>query len=218
MKYLETRKLFLFNMVNEYLKLLDYMEEDYNHKLLIEKVNKFFSNISKSFVEIIFKIVVEHTSKLELNFFGDSRTIGINHIKNIYRGIISNSDVKKILENINVCVKDLDCNNKFEIKKYGQLVDLIEELDFLCMFELYSYLLGEDVEGVLSFILNKITEDAVAPDESNADVINERVMYQIESKIRLFKKLYDDEDIDLVEKNEDHIIYEINDVLKIVYI
>ena len=58
MKYLETRKLFLFNMVNEYLKLLDYMEEDYNHKLVIEKVNKFFSNISKSFVEIIFKIVV----------------------------------------------------------------------------------------------------------------------------------------------------------------
>lgn len=216
MKYLNTRKLFLFDMIDEYLKLLDDMEDGFCHEMSIKKVNGFFSNISQGFVEIIFKIIYQHVSKLELNLFEESKTIGINHIRNIYRGIISNGDAKKIINEINICIEDMNSSNKFDIKKYGQLVDLVEDLDFICMFELYSYLLCEDVEGVLSFILNKLTNDFVTDKNKNAKIINERILHQIERKINLFKKLYDDEDISVVIRNEDHIIYKINDVLKIV--
>lgn len=218
MKYLETKKLFLFDMISEYIELLDEIEDGYNHIAVIKKINEFFLNISDSFIEIIFKIVFQHTNNLKLYIFSDSQKIGISHIKNIYKGIVGDFNVRRILEGINSCVKEIDTNNNFDIKKYGELVDLIEELDFICMFEMYSYLLSEDSEGVLSFILGELTKKILKDYDYDENILYEVFLSQVEYKINLFKKLYKDEEIHLVLKNKDHIIYKINGVLKIVYI
>lgn len=218
MKYLETKKLFLFDMISEYIELLDEVEDGYNHIAIIKKINEFFSNISESFTEIIFKIVLQHTSKLELYVFSDLKKIGVSHIKNIYKSIIENPNVKGILEKTSLCVKEIDAENNFDIKKYGELINLIEELDFICMFEMYSYLLNEDSEGVLSFILEELNKKLLKDYSYDENILYDVFLSQVEDKINLLKKLYNDEEVQLVSKNKDHIIYKINGVLKIVYI
>lgn len=219
MKYLKTKKLFLFDMISEYIELLDEIDEVYNHTAVIKKINEFFLNISDSFIEIIFKIVFQHTNKLKLYIFSGSKTMGVSHIKNIYKEIVSDSNVKRILEGINYSIKKIDSlDSKFDIKKYGQLISLIEELDFVCMFEMYSYLLNEDSEGVFSFILDELIKKILKDYDYDEEILFEVFLSQVEDKINLFKKLYNDEEICLVSKNKDHIIYKINGVLKIVYI
>lgn len=215
MRYLGIRKLFLFNMVNKYFKLLDDIDEAVNPEFTIQEVNLYLLSICTGFTEISFKTCYKHIYDLELNLFGEQKNIGINHIKNIYKVIVDNLYVKKNIENISNCIKNINSIDVYSIEKYRQIVDWIEEIDLISMFEMYSYLLSEDVESVFSFILEKISEDVVYSNDTNIEVVSERVLQDLEDKIRLFKKLYIDEDVAIIVRNKDHIIYKINDVLKI---
>lgn len=215
MKYLETRKLFLFNMVKDYLKLIDNIEESSEADLTVQKVNLYLLSICSGFTELAFKVCYKHIYDLDLNLFGEYRNIGINHIRNIYKGIVDNQYIKNNIENIVNCIRDIESRDGFSLEKYGQIANWIEEIDLISMFEMYSYLLGEDVESVFSFILEKISDDVVYSNDVNMEIISERVLQELEDKIRLFKKIYIDEDVSVIVRNKDHIIYKINDVLKI---
>lgn len=216
MRYLEGKKLFLFSMVNDCLRSLDHMDDDeFNSKIIIENANRFLLSIPKNFVEIIFRIVYQYTTSLNLNLFGVGKTIGISHIRNIYKGIVIDYRVKNILKNIDASLQSIISNENFDIKNYSRVAELIEELDLVCIFEIYSYLLGEDVDSVLSFVLDKLVESLCSG--NNLENSNE-ILSCIENKIEIFKKLYDDEDISLVSKTEECVIYKFNDVLKMVHI
>lgn len=212
MQYLNTRKLFLFDMVNEHVSQLDLMDDECNYAEIITNANKFFMDFSKRFIEKIFKIVYDHVNQLELNIFAEDKTLSINHVKNIYRGILSNSSIKKFSENIKNKANEINQRETFDIREYGQLMDYVEELDFICTFEMYSYLLREDVEGVLSFILDKVVEEAVYMNQ-DIENVNRKILSQINRKINIFKDIYDDEEISIIEETKNHIIYKINQVL-----
>ncbi len=216
MKDLQPRKMFLFHVVNDHLNIIENISEGLVDRESIVDVNKYFLSISKGFVETIFTLVYKHIYKLELNIFNDSHMININHVKNIYKGILDNHLVKNILNEITFNIES--CVKLFDIKKYIKIFDLIEELDFICMFEMYSYLLDEDVEGVLSFILSKILGNIIYNNNENVEVVNSRALSYVEKKLNLFKKIYDDEEITIVMKNRDHIIYKINNVVKLLQV
>lgn len=215
MQYLSTMKLFLFNEVYDKISQLDSMDDECNFAEIITNVNNFLTDLSKKFVKQIFRIVYDHVNKLELNVFGKNKSLSISHVKNIYRGILSNSSVNELLEIITNEIDEINQRETFDINKYGQLMDYIEKLDFVCTFDMYSYLLMEDVEGVLGFILDKIVEETIYTDE-DVDKINSRVLSQINSKINIFKEVYNDEEIYIVEESKNHIIYKINQVLRMV--
>lgn len=216
MSYLQTRKMFLFDDVNNCLDIIENVSEGLVNKDSILDVNNYFLSISKGFVETIFRLVYRHVYKLKLNIFNESHMININHVRNIYKGILDNRLVKNILNEITLNIES--CVKVFDIKKYIKIFDLIEELDFICMFEMYSYLLDEDVEGVLSFILSKILGNIIYNNKENVEVVNSRALSYVEKKLNLFKKIYDDEEITIVMKNRDHIIYKINNVVKLVQV
>ena len=217
MEYLGPRKLFLFDMIDEYFKLLDDLENCVDYVPVIIKINAFFLNMSNGFVEILFKVVYQHIKKLELNIFAKSKMIDIIHIRNIYKDIVNNKRVVSITREIKKLFEDSDFEVKFEIHKYESLMNLMEELDFICAFEMYSYLLREDSEDVFNFLVKYLTNEFVDNENRNYKFINGRVLKQIENKVKIFKKNYNDyDDIDLVSKNEDHIIYKVNDVVKII--
>ncbi len=213
---LQPRKMFLFHVANDHLNIIENISEGLVDRDSIVDVNNYFLSISKGFVETIFSLVYKHIYKLELNIFNDSHMININHVKNIYKGILNNSLVKNILNEITFNIEK--CIELFDIKKYIKIFDLIEELDFICTFEMYSYLLDEDVEGVLSFILSKILGNIIYNNNENIEVVNSRALSYVEKKLNLFKKIYDDEEITIVMKNRDHIIYKINNVVKLLQV
>lgn len=217
MNYFKIRVLFLFDTVCEYVELLNGIEDEYNRNLIVKKVNNVFNRLSKNLMDTIFKLVVVYTNKLKLNIFTNSGFIGVTNIKNICDRIVNNHNVKYISEKLLDLMKFIDEKREFNIGFYSDMLDLIEELDFICVFEMYSYLLGEESESVFSFILDSM-EVIEIEDEEIYKYSNEVILDQIESKIKLFKKLYVDDEINIVTREHDHIIYEINGILKIVYI
>lgn len=206
--------MFLFDEANAQLDLIESISEGLLDANYIKDVNEYFLSISKKFVESIFITVYMHVCKLDLNIFNASKVISIEHIKNIHKGILDNHLTKIILNKIGFSIES--CIKSFDIKKYSEIMDLVEELDLICIFEMYSYLLGEDIEDVLSFVLSMITENIVYNNQEEIEHVNSRVLCEVERKINLFKKIYDDEEVSIIIKNTDHIIYKINDVVKLV--
>lgn len=216
MKYYNKRHFFLFDGVNDYIQTINELDSSEDYEGSLESVRKFFSALSSNFVEIVFKIVQQHVNELDLNVHSSNASININHIKNICNGIFNNSEIKDVLFNINAVLGEINLIDSFNIKYYGQIIDLIEELDLLCIIEVYQYLLNEDIESVLSFVLNKMNETVTYTNEESLEVVNDRFLLEVENKLRLFNSLYEDEEISLIMKNSDHLIYKINDVMKII--
>ena len=202
-------------LCDEYFKLIENIDDVIDPELTIQQVNLYLLSICTGFTEITFRICYKHICDLELNLIGEYKNISISHVKNIYRGIVDNSYIKSNIEKIINCIKGINGLSKFSMGKYMQIADWIEEIDLISMFEMYSYLLGEDVESVFSFILDKISDEVVYSNDINIEEVSEQVLQELEGKIRLFKKLYIDEDVSIIIRNKDHIIYKINDVLKI---
>lgn len=214
MQYIQTRKMFLFDEANAKLNLIESISEGLLDENYINDINEYFLSISKRFVDSIFTMIYTHVYNLELNIFNNSKAVNIEHVKNIHEGILSNRLTRVILKELSFNVES--CIKSFGIKKYFAIMDLVEELDLICIFEMYSYLLGEDIEDVLSFILSMITQNVVYNNHEKIEDVNSRVLSEVERKINLFKKIYDDEEVVILIKNADHIIYKINDVMKLV--
>ncbi len=219
MKYLEGRNLFLFSSINSYLGYLDDIDDDrFNFDIVIGKVNGFLSGIPKDFVKIIFGIVSKYVVSMNLNPFGKSGDASIaGHIKNICDGIVTDYRVKDILSAIGTNMQYIVSSKRFDINNYLEVVNLIEELDFVCIIEIYSYLLCEDIDSVLNFVLNEFVESLYLIGY-DGEVNGEEMLSYVESKLKLFRKLYDDEDIYLVSKSQECIIYRVNDTLKMIYV
>lgn len=218
MRYFNEKHLFLFDTANELYKSLDVIEEAHNPFDIIDNVDKFFDNITDDFVETISSMVYRYVNNLDLNMHNNSKSIGMRYITPICKSILGNNTVKNILFQINANqnLRKISSTNNFDINTYKHLMDLLEELDFICILEIYSYILNEDIEGVLSFILDKITDLVTFSNEESLDSVNQRFLLNVEHKLKLFNKVKGQGKISMIVKNNDHVLYRINNTLKIV--
>ncbi|BAK81431.1 hypothetical protein [Candidatus Arthromitus sp. SFB-rat-Yit] len=216
MKYCSERYFFLFGDGYNVIKLLNDLEDSFDQATILNEIRNVFYKIFNNFNKNIFGIIEGYVSRLNLNVHYTSQPINIKHIKNICDGIFSNKDIKNILFKIDSILVGMKFKNNFDIKLYIKLVDLLEEIDLSCIMEIYLYLLNEDLDSVLSFILNKMNDSVTYKNDVPIQTINEKFLLSVENKLKLFKKLYDDEDICLVMKNSDHLVYRINNDIKII--
>ena len=206
MKYCNERYFFLFND----------LEDSFDYSKVLNEFRNTFYKLFSDFSGRIFEIVRSYINQLNLNAHIRNRSINVGHIKNICNGIFSNNDVKNILFHISSILRGMTFKNKFDINLCVKLIDLLEEIDLLCIVEVYLYLLNEDLDSVLSFILGKINDSVKYKNDVSVQAVNEKFLLDVEHKLKLFKKLYEDENISLVMKNSDHLIYKINDIVKII--
>lgn len=216
MKYCSERYFFLFGDGYNAIKLLSDLEDSFDQVTILNEFQDIFYKIFNNFNKNILKIIENYVNSLNLNTYYTNQSINVKHIKNICDGIFSSIDIKNILFNIDSILIEMKFKNNFDIKLYIKLVDLLEEIDLLCIMEIYLYLLNEDLDSVLSFILNKINDSIRYENNVSIQITNEKFLLSVENKLKLFKKLYDDEDICLIMKNSDHLVYRINDDIKII--
>lgn len=218
MKYFNEKHLFLFDTANELYKSLDVIEEAHSPFDIIDNVDKFFDNITGDFAETISSMVYKYVNNLNLNMLNNSKSISMGYIIPICKSILSNPTVKDILIKINASQKlrKVDSTSKFDINIYNHLMNLLEELDFICALEIYSHILNEDIEGVLSFILDKITDSVTFSNNESLESVNKRFLQNVEHKLKIFNKVRGQGKITIIVKRDDHVIYKINNTLKIV--
>ena len=216
MKYCNERYFFLFNEGHNAIELLNDLEDSFDYSKVLNEFRNTFYKLFSDFSGRIFEIVRSYINQLNLNAHIRNRSINVGHIKNICNGIFSNNDVKNILFHISSILRGMTFKNKFDINLCVKLIDLLEEIDLLCIVEIYLYLLNEDLDSVLSFILGKINDSVKYKNDVSVQAVNEKFLLDVEHKLKLFKKLYEDENISLVMKNSDHLIYKINDIVKII--
>lgn len=216
MRYCSERHFFLFDEGNKAIELLNNLEDSFDYTKVLNEFRGIFNRNFNDFSSKIFEIIRSHINKLNLTAHTRNKSINIGHVKNICNGIFINDDVKNILFHINSILSCMTFKNKFDIKLCINLIDFLEEIDILCMVEIYLYLLNEDLDSVLAFILGKINDSVIYKNDVSVQAVNEKFLRDVEHKLGLFNKLYEDENISLVTKNRDHLIYKINDVIKII--
>ncbi len=219
MKYLEKKHLFLFDTANEFYISLNSLEEENYPLEVLARIDTFFEMIAKNFEETIINLVYKHLNSLDLNIHNNSHNIDMVYIKTVCNTIINNPRVNDILFRIkgNVTLKKIGGSSfEFDLESYRDLLDLLEELDFMCVLILYSFVLNENIESVLSFILHKIIDSVTFSNYESLDKVNDNFLKNVEHKLRLFNKISGETRVSMILKNNDHILYKINNVLKIV--